>query len=268
DPRILDELRKTAQEIREVMEQAGLLAQSFEKGRVQLVHLAGLGLMVEIVAHELNRATSNTLSTLADARERKGRIELSELIPSLEAQLKTLQKRLRVLDPMTTSGRQVKESFDVIEVVRDVMKGHAAQLRRHSIRAEVRVKPEEGDVLRIKMVRGMVVQVLENLIANSVYWLKQQRRYESGFNGTLTVTVDTEAKEIRVHDNGPGVDPERQEDIFEAFVTTKPPGEGKGLGLYISREIANYHGASLYMSDRRSPHKGRLNTFVFALEPQ
>jgi signal transduction histidine kinase len=118
----------------------------------------------------------------------------------------------------------------------------------------------------MKMVRGMLVQVLENLISNSVYWLKQQRRYEPSFTPVITVTVDVAAKEIRIHDNGPGVDPDRRDDIFEAFVTTKPPGEGKGLGLYISREIALYHGASLYLADTRSPHRNRLNTFVFALE--
>jgi len=266
DPKILEELRNTSKGIRDVMDQASLLAESFEKGRTQLIHLAGLGLMVEIVAHELNRATSNTLATLADAREHSGRVSFEDLIPSLEAQLKTLQKRLRILDPLTTAGRQVKETFDVVDLVRDVIKGHAAQFRRHSIRHELHVTPSDRGVLRMKMVRGMVVQVVENLISNSVYWLKQQQRYEPSFKPILTIAVDISSKEISVHDNGPGVDPDRKDDIFEAFVTTKPPGEGKGLGLYISKEIAMYHGASLYMSERRSPHRNKLNTFIFALE--
>ena len=268
DPKIFEELRKISRGIRDVMDQASLLAQSFEKGRSQLVHLAGLGLIIEIVAHELNRATSNTLSTLADAKERRRRVTIEELIPPLEAQLKTLQKRLRILDPLTTSGRQVKEGFDVVEIVRDVVKGHVAQFRRHSVRSIVQVTPDERRTLRVKMVKGMVVQVLENLISNSIYWLKQQRRYETSFHPVLTIAVDTDAKEIRVHDNGPGVAPDRSEDIFDAFVTTKPPGMGKGLGLFISKEIAMYHGASLLLADRRSPHKNKLNTFVFALEPR
>ncbi len=268
EPRIFAELKETSRGIREVMDQASVLAQSFEKGRSQLVHLAGLGLMIEIVAHELNRATGNTLATLAEAKSGKGRATIDELIPPLEAQLKTLQKRLRILDPLTTAGRQVKEEFDVVDVVRSVVRGHEGQFRRHSIRAVVEVVPKEGRSLRVKMVRGMVVQILENLLSNSIYWLKQQRRYERSFFPVLTVTVDAEAREVRVHDNGPGVSPERREDVFEAFVTTKPPGEGKGLGLFISREIAMYHGASLFLAERRFPHENRLNTFVFALVRQ
>lgn len=265
EPRIFADLKETSRGIREVMDQASLLAQSFEKGRSQLVHLAGLGLMIEIVAHELNRATSNTLATLAEARGGKGRATVEELIPPLESQLKTLQKRLRILDPLTTAGRQVKEDFDVVDVVRSVVGGHEGQLRRHSIRAVVDVAPRAGGSLWVKMVRGMVVQILENLLSNSIYWLKQQRRYERSFCPVLTVTVDAGNREVRVHDNGPGVAPERRDDVFDAFVTTKPPGEGKGLGLFISREIAMYHGASLSLADRRSPHENRLNTFVFAL---
>ena len=193
---------------------------------------------------------------------------IEELIPPLEAQLKTLQKRLRILDPLTTAGRQVKEGFDVVEVVQSVVRGHEAQFHRHSVRVVVQVEPEEGRTLRVKMVKGMVVQILENLLSNSIYWLKQQCRYETSFCPVLTITVDADAREVHVHDNGPGVASDRREDIFDAFVTTKPPGEGKGLGLFISREIAMYHGASLFVADRRAPHKDRLNTFVFALVPR
>ena len=60
--------------------------------------------------------------------------------------------------------------------------------------------------------------------------------------------------------------PSREEEIFQPFVTTKPPGEGKGLGLYISREIASYHDAAIGISDKRTVHPDRLNTFVLSLE--
>ena len=76
EPKIFEELKRTSRAIREAMDQASLLAQSFEKGRSQLVHLAGLGLMIEIVAHELNRATSNTLSTLAEAKSGRRRVTI------------------------------------------------------------------------------------------------------------------------------------------------------------------------------------------------
>jgi signal transduction histidine kinase len=116
------------------------------------------------------------------------------------------------------------------------------------------------------MVKGMIVQILENLLSNSVYWLKQQRKLDRSFFPKIMVTIDKRSKTISLTDNGPGVPPSRKEEIFQPFVTTKPPGEGKGLGLYISREIAKYNKAALVLSDERTIHKNRLNTFILFLE--
>jgi signal transduction histidine kinase len=116
------------------------------------------------------------------------------------------------------------------------------------------------------MVKGMVVQILENLLSNSVYWLDQQRKLDRNFLPEITITIDTQAKEIIIVDNGPGIPISRKGEMFQPFVTTKPPGEGKGLGLYISREIARYHGAELFLSDERTVHDDCLNTFVLSLE--
>ena len=81
----------------------------------------------------------------------------------------------------------------------------------------------------------------------------------------LMIEIDCSQMAIRCSDNGPGVLPGIREEMFQPFVTTKPPGEGKGLGLYVSREIAEYHGATIEMSDRRTTHPDRLNTFVLSL---
>ena len=66
-------------------------------------------------------------------------------------------------------------------------------------------------------------------------------------------------------DNGPGIPVERRDQVFQPFFTTKPPGEGRGLGLYVSREIARYNGASLTLADDEMIHEGRLNTFLLEL---
>ena len=67
-------------------------------------------------------------------------------------------------------------------------------------------------------------------------------------------------------DNGPGIPFERKDQVFRPFFTTKPPGEGHGLGLYVSREIAHYNGLDLRLADYTPVHDDRLNTFVLDLE--
>ncbi len=111
----------------------------------------------------------------------------------------------------------------------------------------------------------MIVQILENLLNNSIYWIQQQKRLDPRFNPYISVVIDTKAKEIRFADNGQGISPNRRDEIFQPFVTTKPPGQGKGLGLYISREVAKYNGGALYLSEEHTAHSNKLNTFVFTL---
>jgi C4-dicarboxylate-specific signal transduction histidine kinase len=230
-----------------------------------MIHLAGIGLMVEILAHELTRATTNTLATLTGAGSQDLAPDVASLFSTLQSQLTTLQKPLRILDPLSTSGRQVKESFDLTEWVEEILRAHDAQFARHGIRCTVKTEPPRARI-RIKAVKGMVVQILENLISNSVYWIKQQRKLDRTFVPQINVTIVADRKEVLFTDNGPGIEIDRKDEVFQAFVTTKPPGEGKGLGLYISREIAHYNEAELILSDKPTVHPERLNTFILQMK--
>ena len=267
DTNVIRPLEQSVAKIRLMLDEASELAESYEKGRTELLNLAGLGLMVEIVAHELNRATQYALRALADPQQRDSTNAVgSGNFEVLEEQLKTLQKRLRILDPLSTAGRQVRERFNLVQWVDEILQSHQSQFDRHGVRYSLRVQPNGSDKgMNVRMVKGMVAQIVENLLSNSMYWLKQQKLLDASFRPTIEVVVDTDAEQILVVDNGPGVDPSRKEEIFQPFVTDKPPGEGKGLGLYISKEIASYHKAAIRMSDERTFHTDRLNTFVISL---
>ena len=266
ETQVVQIVEQSAQRIRDLMESAQTLADQVEAGHSQFLHLAGLGLMVEILAHELTRTTQNTLHTVTNAAKSITDRKLNSVFRTLESQLKTLEKRLRVLDPLSVSGRQRKEEFDLIPWLDEVLVSHEVQFSRHNIHSTLNVLPKRPpNGLRIKAVKGMIVQIMENLFSNSVYWLKVQRRIQKDFVPALTIDIDVPSREIRVTDNGPGIEPRRAEEVFQPFVTSKPPGEGKGLGLYISREIAHYHGASLILSPQHTIHADRLNTFILRL---
>jgi C4-dicarboxylate-specific signal transduction histidine kinase len=67
-------------------------------------------------------------------------------------------------------------------------------------------------------------------------------------------------REIRVTDNGPGIPPERAEQVFEQFFTTKPPQAGRGLGLYIAKRLAQENNATLSLAPVEKD--GMHRTFV------
>lgn len=262
---LLGRIRESADEMQAVMNEVQAMANTIQGERSQTIHLAGLGLMVEVLAHELNRATAHTLTTLASVSNSDQ--NHSAVFRTLESQLKTLQQRLRILDPLSTSGRQRKETFDLFVLISDSLSSHEAEFARDHIKCQLILEPAQTNpAYRVVAVKGMILQIIENLISNSVYWLKQQMKLEPTFQPLITVVIDTRQKQIRFTDNGPGIPTARREDIFQPFFTTKPPGEGKGLGLYISREIAEYHGGELYLSETHAKGRNSLNTFVFALE--
>ena len=224
--------------------------------REKFVHLAGIGLMTEFIFHELDRSVDHTIRALSQVQgaNRDAALRL------LEDQLVTLQKRILAFDELSGERRQTKSNFDLVDVVRLVIANHSNQFDRHNVHV-IFEPPAAG--MRIKAVRGMTIQIIENLVANAVYWLKQQQRYEDDFKPELIIDIDPQTQSLTIEDNGPGIDPRRREVIFQPFITSKPAGQGRGLGLYISRELANYHGWQLYLEQqigRKRP--GRLSLFV------
>ena len=248
------ELRKEALHVLNRLEE--VQKQSAED-RDQFVYLAGVGLMTEFIFHELERAVSHTMSVITEV----GATPTS--LTTLTDQLQTLHKRVAAFDELTGEKRQSKSRFDLCNLVREVLGNHEREFARHRIEL-VLTLPE--DEFMVRAVRGMVIQILENLVVNAAYWLKRQAEYEDGFMPQLVVNVDRQSRCMTVQDNGPGVPVSRKERIFQPFVTTKPSGMGKGLGLFIARDMAEYHDWTL---DVESPpgrlRPNRINGFVLQL---
>lgn len=257
---IIRAMDEAIEELESVLARANEAADEANGAREQLVHLAGLGLMVEMLAHELNRSTQYALGALAEVQNQSNPV-FDSALKTLELQLKTLSKRLRSLDPATTSGRNRKETFDLVQTVHDIVAGHQAEFERHHIKC--RVSPSESAAsINVKMVKGMIVQVLENLLSNSLYWVKQHSKVKDNYHPWIEIEIDRHEGELRITDNGPGVLESIKPRLFTPFFTTKPPGHGKGLGLFIARDIANYHDCKLTLSEEQRIARGRYNTFV------
>ena len=84
-----------------------------------------------------------------------------------------------------------------------------------------------------------VTRVLLNLISNGFYAATKRAAATNGFEPRLKAVTRNlgDNVEIRIRDNGTGIPPDIQEKIFNPFFTTKPAGEGTGLGLSMSHDI-------------------------------
>ena len=94
-----------------------------------------------------------------------------------------------------------------------------------------------------------MTRVFLNLIGNGFYAAtKRKQQGDAGFRPVLKVSTRDlgDAVQIRVRDNGVGIPPEHRDKLFQPFFTTKPTGEGTGLGLSLSYDIVTQeHGGSI-----------------------
>ncbi len=229
------------------------------------LNLAGIGLLLENIEHELSRSIAFALKEVAHLNRHELPGAAGAIFKSLRQQLVTIEKRLLTMKPMSTARRGRKKYVSINGLAQMVLTSREGQFKRHDIDCQLCTLPKDASALKAKVVEGQLVQVFENLLDNSVYWLKEDRKNQLDFKPVIRVTIHAEEKKVSFYDNGRGVPVERREEVFEPFFSMKPANEKKGLGLYISREIANYHGMSLFLSEERG-EDGRLHTFIFSLE--
>lgn len=260
DRRLVKQASSIVDELVKYLDEAKALGKEYAEDRAQLVYLAGIGLMVEFIMHELERATSATLRNMDNLNISKLEPNVASAIDILSDQLSTLHKRVANFNPISTSKRQTKETFEINDVLQDVIASRKGQMSRHRIKIEL--TSDSNKLFKIKAVKGMFIQIIDNLLSNSIYWLKCQSMLDHKLHPTINIDIDASEKMITFTDNGPGIDPDMAEQIFQPFVTRKPAGEGRGLGLYISREIADYHDWTLDLERVSTVHSDRYNTFV------
>jgi two-component system NtrC family sensor kinase len=106
-----------------------------------------------------------------------------------------------------------------------------------------------ADIPKVKAVRQDIGRVLLNLVNNAFYAVREKAKTNPADGYEPSVSINTKKMnktiEIRVHDNGNGISDEIRDKIFQPFFTTKPTGQGTGLGLSLSYDIVKAHGGEL-----------------------
>ena len=136
---------------------------------------------------------------------------------------------------------------------------HNKKLRGRKI--ELAVIPHGSSDLTVKMNKGKLTQICDNLILNAEYWLREAIRADSLEIGRITITID--APVVQIKDNGRGIDKSVEESLFDPFVTTKRVGEGRGLGLFVVRQLLDSESCSIILLPDRNTYGRR---YIFELD--
>ena len=145
---------------------------------------------------------------------------------------------------------------------------HGLRAKDKSFNSDIRTE-FDSNIGKINIVPQEIGRVLLNLINNAFYAVNERQKLESeGFKPEVSVhtkKINTPSGdggiEIRVADNGNGIPKNIVDKIFQPFFTTKPTGEGTGLGLSLAYDIIKAHGGDIKVETK----EGEGSKFVIQL---
>jgi two-component system NtrC family sensor kinase len=231
---------------------------ALESQLMQSEKLASVGTMVSGVAHELN----NPLTSIAGLSEfllekGVGDEPSREHLRIINDQAERASRIVRNLLSFARKSPAERSPLDLGDVARRTAALMGYELRRMGIELETDIAADLPPVLGN---RDELQQVVLNLLTNAAYAVAQ---LPAGAPRRITVSVAASAERVvlRLADTGPGIAPDAAAKLFDPFYTTKPLGEGTGLGLFLAYGIAETHGGSLTVDS--VPGQGA--TFTLAL---
>lgn len=218
-------IETTADDSRQKLEQA---VNDLEDQRDLLLGLAGIGLAAERFTHEFARLTREAAELIKRIRRNNHTEKVQADLDALSAIIDALRNDIKALGPMFYVRRATREKeLSIKAAIAN------AELLNKGAFADAKVDFEVvGDDFTVIMREGPLTQVFNNLFDNAAFWLGRKTDEK---NRKLRVVIDAPHREVLVTDNGPGVNPRYYERIFQPFFSTKT--DGRGLGLYIVREI-------------------------------
>jgi len=163
----------------------------------------------------------------------------------------------------TSSGQKVLTDINALtdEYLRLAYHGLRAKDKSFNAKFESNFDPS---IPKIKIIGQDIGRVILNLINNAFYAVTERKeKGEAGYEPAVLVSTRklTSKIEIRVKDNGSGVPLVIRDKIFQPFFTTKPTGQGTGLGLSLSYDIVKAHGGELTVETK----EGEGSEFVVHL---
>jgi signal transduction histidine kinase len=211
-----------------------------EAARRSSERLAAAGTLTAGLAHEV-RNPMNAISLAAQRLERRlqGQDEPQTMAQRIRGEVQHLESILREFLEFASPVSERRQETDLAELAEEVLE-------------LLQIEAEERSV-RLGSVRGTAeARIDEDAVRRSLINLVRNAIQASPAKGAVDVEVrqDSETATIRVLDEGPGIDPQDGEKLFDAFFTTRV--SGTGLGLALVRRVAEEHGGGVELRNRQT----------------
>ncbi|WP_091443952.1 ATP-binding protein [Ancylobacter rudongensis] len=225
----------------------------------QMSKMAALGELVTGLAHEINQplgvirlAASNAMTGL-----RKG-LPGEHTSEKLERIIRQVERMKSIIDHMRIFGRKDALTIDPSSAetaVEGTLQVLGTEIRLDGIELSFAGSAGSAGGARVPCRQEQLEQVLINLVLNARDAIRARRQDEPDFAGRIAIAIECcemDAQSwvlVTVRDNGGGIPAAAIGKIFQPFFTTKPPGQGTGLGLSVSFGIIREYGGTLTVAN-------------------
>ena len=256
--------------------------QATQKQLVQSEKMASLGELTAGIAHEIQNPLNfvNNFSDVSNELLEEMKTELEkgntkDVLAIVDDVKQNLEKILHhgkradaivkgMLQHSRTSSSQ-KELTDINVLCDEYLRlaYHGLRAKDKSFNATMKTDFDET-VGKIDIVPQDIGRAVLNLITNAFYVVAEKKKQlPEGYEPTVTVTTKKRGDKVfvSVKDNGKGIPQKVLEKIFQPFFTTKPTGEGTGLGLSLAYDIVKAHGGEIKVETK----EGEGSEFVIQL---
>ena len=225
---------------------------------IQSEKMASLGELTAGIAHEIqnplnfvNNFSEVNVELIEEAKDElaNGNLQsVKEIFNDIKQNLEKIKLHGKRADSIvkgmlqhSQSSTGVKEPIDINALTDEYLRlaYHGLRAKDKSFNAVTKTNFDNG-IDRVNVVPQDIGRVLLNLINNAYYTVTEKKKLvQNGYEPTVTVTTvkDNGTIKIKVKDNGNGIPPKIMDKIFQPFFTTKPTGEGTGLGLSLAYDI-------------------------------
>ncbi len=253
-------------EAKQKAEEALSELQSTQKQLIQSEKMASLGELTAGIAHEIqnplnfvnnfSEVSRELLDEMREAIEKGDTEEAKEIMNDVIQNLEKINHHGKRADGIvkgmlqhSRSSSSAKEPTDINALADEYLRlaYHGLRAKDKTFNATLKTDFDET-IGNINIIPQDIGRVILNLITNAFYVVAEKKKENiEGYEPTVSVSTKKEGNNIliSVKDNGNGIPPKVLDKIFQPFFTTKPTGQGTGLGLSLSYDIVKAHGGEL-----------------------
>jgi signal transduction histidine kinase len=249
---------------------------------IQSEKMASLGELTAGIAHEIqnplnfvNNFSEVNKELMAEMREeiKKGNYEeVNAIAKDVEDNQEKINQHGKRADAIVKGMLQHSRSSSGVKELTGInaLADEYLRLCYHGLRAKDKsfnatIKTDFDNAIgKILIIPQDIGRVLVNLINNAFYAVTEKRKEDiGGYEPTVTITTKkiADTVELKVIDNGNGIPQKVLDKMFQPFFTTKPAGQGTGLGLSLSYDVIKAHGGEIKVETK----EGEFTAFVIQL---